>query len=296
MARLRTRDVGFEEGAALARLRRALAEPRDLLNAIGALIVKESGRAFRLERLGPWRWKNRDETKMNPNWPGLIADATRGRSTPPLERFRAGPVLQDTGLLARSVNHQVIGNDTVEAGVGGPAKAYGDKLHAGLPSQTLPLTQSVQRRIGEWIKAARRTLRSLGGALKRRAVKRATSSDVGLAQAQAERKSILSRYGKGSKKTKADRQRLQTLNADIRSRRDRASRARPDAPTSREAARGDRARTLKEGISKVGWLMNKKFRGRTFTIKHPPRPIVGIPPNLVREVERTIGVRLRVKA
>lgn len=295
MARLRSSDVrGFEEGAALARIRRAISEPREILNAIGALIVKESGKAFRLERLGPWRWKNRDETKMNPNWPGLIRDAMLGRSSPPMERFRAGPVLQDTGLLARSVNHQVISSDTVEAGVGGPAKRYADPLHAGGPSQTETVTETVQRRIGEWMKRARRAVRNLGKALRRRGTRSAAASDAALHAAIATRSAIRSRYPKGAKIARSDRIALGKANATIRERKAAAARAAPATPTARESARGARAQIVKEGLSKVGWLMNKKFRGRSFTIKHPPRPIVGIPPDLVREVEKTIGVKIRV--
>ncbi len=53
-------------------------------------------------------------------------------------------------------------------------------------------------------------------------------------------------------------------------------------------AKADRA-------SELGWLLNKKFRNTRLEINHPARPIVGIPAMLVNDIERIIGVKIRVQ-
>jgi hypothetical protein len=56
------------------------------------------------------------------------------------------------------------------------------------------------------------------------------------------------------------------------------------------------ARWPKGGGSKyrarLGWLLNKKFAGKTLKQKVPARRIVGITPQTMRDVKEAVGVRI----
>lgn len=234
MATVRSADLAaFDEGDGLRRLRMVLEDPRVVLDQIGILIVKESGRAFRFQKLGGVKWKPR----RVPNWPALLADAQKGARTPPDRRFRSTPALMDTGLLAKSVAHRLIGKDMVEVGVGGVAKTYADVHQVGGTSLTVPITQAIQERLWEWIKGAKKSAK----AAQKRAVKA--------------------------------------------------------LGTTEEAARvaaASKAQTKATALDSIRWLLNKNLRGKRLKVKVPARPFVGLPPNLVREIERTLGVSVRV--
>lgn len=194
----------------------ALDRPEPILNSVGALLVMQSGKAFREERMGGVKWKTRAETKMVPNWPGILADFAAGKSAPPARRLEKGKVLQDTGRLKSSVSWRIVNQDTVEAGSNLP---YAAVLHSGGESQTVTVTKLVQERLWKWIKS------------RRAGAKRANASD----------------------KTK-----------------DKA----------------DQANTLT-------WLLNKNLTGQRLTVKHPPRPIVGVPKELTQKVEEFFGVTIK---
>lgn len=55
------------------------------------------------------------------------------------------------------------------------------------------------------------------------------------------------------------------------------------------------AKSVKRGgvANKLQWLLNPSLQGQALTVKHPPRPIVGLPDDLVREVESLFGITLR---
>lgn len=220
----------LNEGSRLRMLRGLFDDPRALLTAMGALTVKQSQRAFREQRMGNVRWKTRGDTRMNPNWPAILADMAAGRASVPERRFRDSPVLVDTGMLKRSVTWRLVGRDTVEIGSNLP---YAGVLHAGGESKTVPITKAVQDRLSDWID---------------RTFKRG--------QRAAKRK-----WSVGT--------------------------------TPQQMARDAKAQQRGSVALRLQWLLNPSLRGQRLTVRHPPRPIVGFPPDLVREIEREVGVKVR---
>lgn len=215
----------LDEGTRLRALRGALEDPRSVLEGVGALLVGRSQRAFREQRMASIKWKTRGETKMNPNWPGILRDFHEGKSSPPPRRFQPGPVLVDRGMLRRSVNFRVLSRDTVEAGSNLP---YAGVLHAGGESETVPITATIQSNLWKWIKS------KVGGA--KRSARKA-----------------------GKDKT----------------------------PESRSKAADKLA--VAESALRLKWLLNKNLTGERLTIKHPARPIVALPDDLVRDIESIYG-------
>lgn len=143
---------GFDPGARLRALGELLERPRAVLEVIGAMIVKESGKAFREQRLGAFPWKPR----ITPNWPALLRDAESGAARPPMRRFQDRPALLDTGLGARSIASRVVSATDVEVGVAGVAKRYMDQHQVGGDVESVTVTKAIQHRIWLWIKTARR--------------------------------------------------------------------------------------------------------------------------------------------
>ncbi len=154
----------LEEGAQLRALRAAFDDSRAILTGVGALLVKESQRAFREERMGNVRWKTRGETGMTPNWPGILADFAAGKSSPPDRRFQDRPVLSDTGHGRRSFSWRIVNQDTVEAG---SMLGYLGALHAGEPTMTVPITAALQQRMWEWMKKIRASAKRAPGRVER---------------------------------------------------------------------------------------------------------------------------------
>ena len=140
----------LDEGTVLRSLRTTLEDPVQILDGIGAMMKAESQKAFREQRWGNVKWKTRGETGMNPNWPGVLADLKEG-PTPKPQRFRDAPVLLNKGDLKKSVDFWVIGRDTVE--VGSP-KPWAGPLHAGEDTESPEITESIQRKLWDWIKRA----------------------------------------------------------------------------------------------------------------------------------------------
>jgi hypothetical protein len=225
----------LEKGTRLQAIERAFDDPRDVLRGIGALLVKETKKAFREQRLGSVRWKTRGETGMVPNWPGLLEDfGPRGKTNPPDRRFEPAPVLKDWGDLARSFAQDpvLIGDDTVEHG---SALPYADVLHAGGESETAEITAALQERMWDWMQRARNASKRAGDRV---------ASAVG------------------------------------QEKRDKAQ------------ASFSKKRRIAEQTSKLGWLLNRGLRGQSLTVRHPPRPMVGMPDSLVEEIEEIYGKRV----
>ena len=49
----------------------------------------------------------------------------------------------------------------------------------------------------------------------------------------------------------------------------------------------------KEMRNQLGWLLNKKFKGKQLEIKLPKRPFVGLYPSLEREIVNTVEVNIK---
>lgn len=182
---------GFQPGARLRALAELLERPRGILDAIGGFIVKESGRAFREQRLGNVAWKPR----INPNWPALLRDAEAGVGRPPQRRFQDRPALHDTGLLARSIAHRVVSATDVEVGVAGVAKRYGDLHQVGGEVESVTVTKAIQHRLWTWIKAARK-------AAPRAAARAAAAVGTPTAQKAAKTASAAARTAAGLEKVR----------------------------------------------------------------------------------------------
>lgn len=56
------------------------------------------------------------------------------------------------------------------------------------------------------------------------------------------------------------------------------------------AVRAHQAGTL---YGRLRWLLDPALQGQRLTVKHPPRPIVGVPAELVEKVEEFFGVTIR---
>lgn len=285
----------FVEGTRFAALRGALERPAErILPGIGAMLVAETQKAFREERFGVVRWKSRGDTGMNPNWPGILSDFARGK-TPPERRFQDRPVLRDNNLLARSFAWRVIGQNTVEEGT---MLGYADVLHTGGESKATTITKAIQTRLWEWMK-------KLGGAEKRaeaapqkredREARGAVKDDPQIAGLKAALTASKRAY-QGQKVPPGERQRRQQIQMQITARKrvvDAAARGKIEPMTGAEAGKVASARAKNERAKKLGWLLNPKLVGVARTIKHPTRPMVGLPPQLVKDIEGLYGLTVR---
>lgn len=137
--------VRFEKGAKVKRIERAVSNPTGALKQIGALLVSQGQRAFRMQRLGREAWKPRGV----PNVFGIIADFHAGKRAPPARRFQKRPALRDTGRLASSLAFRLVGKDTVEAGSNLP---YAAVHQAGGRVESETITEKVQRLLWSWLK------------------------------------------------------------------------------------------------------------------------------------------------
>lgn len=286
----------FDEGARLKALKDQIDRPTFILTGVGALLVRTSQKAFREQRLGQARWKDRGETKMVPNWPAVILDFARGKSAPPERRFEPRPVLTDNGMLRRSFSWRIVARDTVEEGTVLP---YGDALHAGKPTLTEVISKTVQQRLWAWMKKlgarAQAAAGRLAGADERDRVKRMRADPkvqraawklAGLQQWKA-------RKGKGSgANNKARRAAIAKAKADLQAAK-QAAYARIQGHDAGAHGRSQKATALHARTQQLGWLLNKGLTGRRLTVHHPARPMVGVPAELVQEVEKLYGISVR---
>ena len=221
----------FDQGARLRRLSAALEDPRWILTGIGALLESASQRAFREEKMGPVKWKSRQDTGMVPNWPAIVSHFATKTGAPPARNFGAAHTLTGTGRLRGSIRSRVVGEDTVEVGSNVP---YAKALHEGGESETPKITKPLQDRLRAWMDKTK------GAAL--RAAKKAGKEKTPEAQSKAT---------------------------------DKLNRAEDAmAPSLRR-------------------LLNKNLRGEKLTIRHPVRPLVGLPDDIVNEIEVRYGARVR---
>lgn len=98
----------------------------DVTRSIGALLVARAQKCFVDQGRHGKPWPERSV----PNVYGIIADLSAGEKIP-AHRFQARPAGMDTGDLFRGIAYQLVGVDTVEVGVGGPASGYAEKVNDG---------------------------------------------------------------------------------------------------------------------------------------------------------------------
>jgi phage gpG-like protein len=135
----------YSEGDKLKRWAKNLVDPTPAYKQIGALMVSESQASFKKQRLGDESWKERSV----PNAFGIISDFHHGKRTPPKRRFEPKPALRDTGRLASSIAFKVRGRSFVEVGSNLPYAAV--HQHGG-EIESLPITETVQKSLGRWLK------------------------------------------------------------------------------------------------------------------------------------------------
>lgn len=128
-------------------LRSRLDKPDGALNAVGALVVSQAQRAFREQQFGGVEWKPR----RVPNIFGIIADLSQGgTSRPPKRRFQDRPALIDKGAagLLGSLSWKIRSPNTVLAGSWLP---YAAKHQVGGETESLPITEGVQKKLEKFI-------------------------------------------------------------------------------------------------------------------------------------------------
>ena len=135
----------FDEGDKVRRWKRNLDNPSAALKQIGALMVAESQRAFKLQQFGEEGW----EPRGVPNVFGIISDFHQGTPEPPQRRFEKRPALKDKGGLAASIAFKLLGTKVVEVG---SKKDYAGKLHKGGQVESEEITEQVQDLLGRWLK------------------------------------------------------------------------------------------------------------------------------------------------
>ena len=121
--------------------------PRDILTAVGALVLAENQQNFRAQSGGGKPWMARS----TPNIAGLISDFNAGRN-PPSRRFSPRPALVDTGRLRQSLTFAVQGS---EVNVG-TSLQYAPRLQEG-GVERLRLTAQGRQNLGSFL-ARRRDL------------------------------------------------------------------------------------------------------------------------------------------
>ena len=135
----------FDPGDKMRRIGRNLVNPKAALKQIGAMMVAESQRAFKVQKRGKHKWAARAPINVY----GIIADFHQGKRTPPNRRFESRPVLRDTGRLAASISFQLRGRMVVEAGTN---LGYANTLHRGGKIASKPITAQVKDLLGRWLK------------------------------------------------------------------------------------------------------------------------------------------------
>lgn len=291
---LRPAFQALDEGTRLRALADGFEDPRFALTGVGALLVETSQEAFRAQRMGGIKWKDRGETRMVPNWPGVLRDLQDGKS-PPARRFQPRPVLQDGGTLYGSLSFRVVSNDTVEAGSMLP---YAGPLHAGLPTYSVVITKSIQQRLWEWIKRLTGAANRAEAAPERRETKEKRAAVKNDGEAAGLRESIArakSAY-RGQRMPKDERERVARLESRLKERARQVANvagSHSEEMTSREAAKVASSRQMAHGANSLRWLLNPHLTGKRKEIKHPARPIVGIPPTLVQRIEALYGAKVK---
>ena len=126
--------------------------PVGLAKQIGAIMVKESQRAFQKQALGDIQWPERYPGMTSPkiNIAGALADFISGRAAPKPNRFQDRPALVDEGMrggLWGSISSRVKDDLTVMVGTN---KEYaGLHQEGGISSQNYG--DDVRSRIQDWL-------------------------------------------------------------------------------------------------------------------------------------------------
>lgn len=130
-------------------IRGALADKRDLLEQVGALMEEESQQAFQRQRFGDFAWEPRYPNQSDPfiNVAGALSDFAKGGNQPKSRRFQRRPALRDTGQLQRSIRSRVRSNDSVEVGTN---VEYAPFHQFGLVS-VQKVDQATKKRIAKWL-------------------------------------------------------------------------------------------------------------------------------------------------
>lgn len=126
-----------------------LADPTELLQEIGALLLSRASRSFRDQARGGEAWGER----MVPNVPGIVADLNGG-GDPKARRFDPRPALVDRGTLRNSLTMLVAG-DTVVIGTNVPYAA----LHNEGGTSSVTLTRTGRARLTALLRRERRKVR-----------------------------------------------------------------------------------------------------------------------------------------
>jgi len=126
------------------RFEQKLNNPQAALKQIGALVVSESQRAFKLQKHGANQWRERN----SPNRFGILSDFAAGKRKPPNRRFETRPALMDTGRLSKSIAFKLIGSKLVEIGTNLP---YADVHHTGGEVESVPITKQMQQLMFDWL-------------------------------------------------------------------------------------------------------------------------------------------------
>ena len=197
----------FDKGNRWRRWERHLESPQAALKQIGILMLAETQQAFRDQRLGDKEWPPRGGGfgQYAVNLFGIISDFYT-RSEPLPRRFDRRPALIDTGRLRASFSHASgdgifrTGPSYVEVGTTVP---YANVHQTGGKTESLPVTESVQRKLAKWLKGQNVALRR-----------------------------------------------------------------------------------------SLGWVLNRKFKGKTLEMEVPERPMIGITSQTIEDVGRMVGVHI----
>lgn len=121
-----------------------LSDTRELLDAIGVLLLARAQQAFRQQRRGRQVWPPR----MVPNVPGIVRDLNAG-GFPKSRRFEPRPAVVDTGLLRNSIVSEVAA-DGKSVTVGTTVHYAATQNEGGESDVTL--TSTGRRQLTTWLR------------------------------------------------------------------------------------------------------------------------------------------------
>lgn len=140
--------------AKLMELREKARNPVRLLQEVGRIVVRDSIRSFRLQRLGDIEWPVRYPSQRSPkiNVAGALQDFANGESAPKANRFQDSPALIDKGELRDSITFALAGRDTV--------KIRADKPYARTQQEggesTVDVSKDGVDRLKDWLASNQR--------------------------------------------------------------------------------------------------------------------------------------------
>jgi hypothetical protein len=287
-----------DEGQTLRLLRTTLKNPRALLVSLGLYLETVSRDAFKSQSWGKNKWLDRRQTRMVPNWPGVIADFRAQKRAPKPQRFQASPVLIDRGDLLKSVKSRVLDAKTVEIGSNLP---HSGALNDGGVTWTEMITKDVRRRLYVWMLGLKAKHQKAQAALPRSQKKEqrkaiAAHPDVVAAKAKqdAAKANAAPYKGTGQKAPQPVRAAVQAASKDMKAAKAKASQAAATVgPTTQAIEKAQKAADAWGQARSLGWLLNKKFKGRRLPVKHPARHFIGLHPKATKQVEDDLGIIIR---